>query len=531
MAIDKNQLSLKITDKPHFDYKSAIREITLTANYPGHGQIASLSAWLILRHTGSPEQDPFQVMLDLDHDELCDLSTTLFDRNGHILPHLIQPGYRSGSGVWDEALNRGTLVYVLDMTVKEQFRGQGIGSWVLNKFLQSDKVRKDDTAMCLPSPLNTSELSEDSRAAARARQIAFFRKNGFRRVGRTPFFGYSPDEKHRSRDLPIEQDVAAFDDDLSLPDPEAEYPLHGAIETQHDAGAIQASYDLDPQSIHARNANGFTPIHIAARFQNLHALRKLLEWDVDADLHNLSNIHGTTPLELLHMQMRLDRECVGSPSLQLSAEWLDWRGYSAEELETEYLLKQRLGLPVADTLQNHLVERKYGCSCGSCLGGWFSPRMRHQLSCQAAYASDGMPEMYEFFEGGRARSIADLPSSYLPQQTFTLKFYKAYRDIFNAIYQLLENTNELPSEAALQPFLSRTSSFYLNHGGRIAFAFDAITGCALDHSTIRGGDHEEIFGNEEDYTSLPRCANDLEFQLVRVMLGLNPRQRWGPYWQ
>jgi hypothetical protein len=43
------------------------------------------------------------------------------------------------------------------------------------------------------------------------------------------------------------------------------------------------------------------------------------------------------------------------------------------------------------------------------------------------------------------------------------------------------------------------------------------------------GVFEEAWGDEEAYMDLEVCANDEDFGLVRMKLGLDPRIEWGPY--
>ncbi|KAF7297896.1 Ankyrin repeat family protein [Mycena chlorophos] len=528
-TIDKDRLSLKIKSKGHYEYPRHIQDITLTAKHPQHGEVASLFAWRLVRPLFG---DRFLQILDEDHQEMHDFSSSLFDKYGKALPYIIEPGFRSGSGVWGQELNDGLLFYVMMVSVPEKFRGQGIGSWALQQFLQSNEVHEKDTIFCWPSPMGIQDRAEFQEI--QARQTAFFRKNDFRRVGRTSFLGYSPRRDHPSRRLPVDEDVADLAESFFSPDAatmQQVYPLHFAVVKQKGAeivDVIRAAHDKDPHSIHIRDANGFTPLHAAAGTRNIAALRKLLEFDVEEDLRNVENANGTTPLELLQLRMRSDRD--------FAEMFLDnWCGYSVEELEAEYLLKRRLGSLLDVSLQKYITKNKFGCSCGQCVDGWLSPRMRYQLECQAGYGRDMMPYNYDQFKRGQVASLDDffdVQASYIPrrfQPDFYLSFYKGYCDIFTAAYEFMHATKEVLSESAIQPYLSHDSMFYFNKGGRIAFAFDAMTDCARDQSALGDGMHEETFADSEDWTSLLTCVNDLQFQLVRVMLGLNPREQWGPY--
>lgn len=76
---------------------------------------------------------------------------------------------------------------------------------------------------------------------------------------------------------------------------------------------------------------------------------------------------------------------------------------------------------------------------------------------------------------------------------------------------------------------------YLDAGGKIEYALDAITDNAFEKSpegSLYRRDkaiQEEEAEVEKENASLPRCENDLAFELVRSKLGLSTEKR-GPYW-
>ncbi|KAF7289319.1 Ankyrin repeat family protein [Mycena indigotica] len=525
--LNKNELKIRTKLQDHREHPRAIQEVSVTVTHPQHKTVATLSAWRLDRPYFC---DRFLQILDEEIDEMHEFSATLFDKYGNVQPHLVEPGYRSGSGCWGRELNEGVLFYIFWVSVEEALRGQGIGSWMLDKFLHSKHVEENDTVTCWPTPMGIEgELWED----AKNRQVAFFRKNHFRRIGRTVFFAYSPNNNHPSRRVAVKDDVQALSEIFSsVPDPaktRQEYPLHAAIfddKTGQIATLIQSCYDSDPSSVHTSDLTGFTPLHIAAGQANVIAIRKLLSWDMSSDLLNATNSDGATPLELLQSTM--------SSSRNFSEMLLDnWRGYSADALEAEFLLKQSMGMLVQSTVEQYTAKNKYGCTCGRCAGGWLSPRMRFQLECQAAYAKDTMPDLYDDFTPRQPASFDYyMHSDYIPrrfQSSFYLSFYKGYCDVFNAVYELLSSTNEVFSLANVKRYLSNDSVFYFRKGGRLEYVFDAITDSAFQQSSLGDGEHERIFADYEHWTTLPTCANDLEFHLVRLMLGMNPRERWGPY--
>ncbi|KAF7289340.1 Ankyrin repeat family protein [Mycena indigotica] len=522
-SLDKNELQIHVKSKRHIESPRHIKVFKVTATH-GNEVIASLKIWKIVR---TEFRDDFLVTL---YEELFELSE-LFDKYGRVRPRIIEPGYHSGTMCWGEELNKGDLFYIFSVSVKEELHvnGQGIGSWLLNKFLRSQRIQQEDIVICWPTYNDIDDPVEETGD----RQVAFFRKNHFRRIGRTRFFGYSRNNRHVSRLLSIEEDVeelgAGFKE--APTDPQREYPLRHAIrcdKTSRIVDTIQEYYDRDPSSIHAFDWAGFTPLHTAADNVNLFALRKLLSWDMSADLVNITNASGETPLGALQLQMNCDRTDVDTQLVY------NWEGYPEDELEAEFLLKQRMGIPVPSTLGEYIQKSRYGCTCGQCTGGWLSPRMRFQLSCKAAYAMDTMPEFYDEFTQGKPGDLTQLyylHSDYIPptfQSNFYLSFYEGYCNVFRAIYELLESTDEILSVETVERRLPGTS-YYLRKGGRIEFVLDAITNTAYEASALRDNEHEEIFGEDEGWTALPTCANDLDFQLVRTVLGLIPGKRWGPY--
>jgi hypothetical protein len=120
-------------------------------------------------------------------------------------------------------------------------------------------------------------------------------------------------------------------------------------------------------------------LHLAAASENLHALRALLELDpagMAEDLKDAKNKDGVTPLEGLKSTMRSTRECMETLVGM-------WNGYSDEGLSCEYILNKLMGLPLnaaEQTEEGYIKQRKFGCTCGTCVGGWLSPRMKFRLS-------------------------------------------------------------------------------------------------------------------------------------------------------
>ncbi|KAJ7188876.1 ankyrin repeat family protein [Mycena filopes] len=504
--MDLNTLTHSINAEVHPEHPGIITIISIEVKHPEFGDVGSLEAWTISRANCAGS---FLEVMDKDMDEMHQFSVTLLDKYGHVRPHLVDPGHRSGTGCWGREMNSGELVYILNVDIKEAYRGKGIGSWTLLKLLGSEHVQLEDTVICWPTPVDIRD--KEMWNSARNRQIAFFRKmlknpiqNGFRRIGRTGFFGYSPNPSHPSRSIALDADVGALDDNRSaistnFEERQLQFPLHCAIvndKTASIATTIQSFYDRDSTSIHKADDMGFTPIFVAVSSGNLVAARKLLERDVHAQLANAENAEGVTPLERLTGNMTSGRE--------FAEIFLGWKGYSADDLTMQYLLKQAMGQAVDGDLASYITKNKYGCTCGRCAGGWLSPRMRFRLQTR-----DFIP-----------------PALY---PNFYLSFYKGYCDVLRAIHSLLSTTDEVLSVAGVLRFIEN-ADFFFQKGGRVEFAFDSITYCAESQSPLGDDTFADTFDDDyPDWASRPTCANDLEFKLVREMIGLDKNQRWGPY--
>jgi hypothetical protein len=236
------------------------------------------------------------------------------------------------------------------------------------------------------------------------------KQNGFRRIGRTGFFGYAPVPNHPSRLLHANDDAepaaewtppttgSGSSEDTS--DIAERFPLHGLIACSTllpaaQAGAIldtqlRAAHAADPASISTAGLDGELPLHVAAKAGSVVATRVLLELSVAAngDLENRANRDGTTPLETCEDQMLKDREfgamifgygmLAGMPAEVQIRNDERKRGFQL----VAKMLKEAMGEEITETDEEWLARRKYGCTCGECTGGWLSWRMRYRLRCK-----------------------------------------------------------------------------------------------------------------------------------------------------
>lgn len=126
------------------------------------------------------------------------------------------------------------------------------------------------------------------------------------------FFCYSANPSHPSRKLAIADDATAFASDFpdiekAIANMDSEHSLLLAINSNRTAeiqDVITNAYSLDPNVIHKKRPDGYTPVHLAAKIRNIHALRTLLDLGVTEDLKDTANIDGATPLQIIIEDMR-----------------------------------------------------------------------------------------------------------------------------------------------------------------------------------------------------------------------------------
>ncbi|KAH8118613.1 hypothetical protein DFH11DRAFT_688792 [Phellopilus nigrolimitatus] len=360
-SLDLSKLKYEISMEEDLENPDRFKDVAFTASYPGHAEpVAQLNAILIKRFE---EDDHFIQVMDEKSDEMQKFAIAVFDKFGQVKPWLIHNDYHRGSGAWGEELNiRSPLLYVVELKVVPEFQRKGVGSRALQRLIESTK-NKDfghvPYLMCWPTPTAHS-IANSEWSNAKSDIIQFYRKNGFRRIGRTTFFGYATSETHPSRLLAASDDCnghwtppPADEDQPGMP------PIHAAIAAAAMAGmppyntmiglADKANSDMlssirnaqatKSDALHAQDESGMTPLHVAASTGSLRGVQELLVADdpaTFADLKRRDNEDGVTPLEASEKERISSRE--------LSEALLGrWKGYEDNRLKIEWEIREKLG--------------------------------------------------------------------------------------------------------------------------------------------------------------------------------------------
>lgn len=182
----------------------------------------------------------FEDDMDEMSEDAAQLARGLLDRDATYMSTYLVWGRGSGgegTGVWSSEFGRGVLVHLEELKVHHKFRGIGIGTKLFGRILEwidekiqgvwdseEDSTLYRDGAYIVVTP---GSLTEDLRrefpqyqhgggrrdpryrafdAALKQQSVAFWRKQGFRRIGLSKFFGYATDSNHPSRSLTVEDD-------------------------------------------------------------------------------------------------------------------------------------------------------------------------------------------------------------------------------------------------------------------------------------------------------------------------------------
>ncbi|KAG6906120.1 hypothetical protein DXG01_015843 [Tephrocybe rancida] len=180
--------------------------VSLVASHPHLGRIGSLN------FVKTTRRNPTLTGESCCPDNLWGFKDTLFDDEGRLCLRVPEPDDWCGTGAWGDELNEGEIIWIDDLEVLEQFRERGVGTSMLTELMASEYVTVADHLMCDPRPRYIPRISYECFSAWQDRLLTFFRTNGFRRVGRTPYLGYSPNPFHPSHLIAADDDADQYED-------------------------------------------------------------------------------------------------------------------------------------------------------------------------------------------------------------------------------------------------------------------------------------------------------------------------------
>ncbi|KAI5896936.1 uncharacterized protein SCHCODRAFT_02491542 [Schizophyllum commune H4-8] len=519
-----------------------IVHLEFTATHPQHGVVGTLTAYKIYR--ADELKGCFHEALSTKSDRLAEFGRTILDNDMNVYSKIIEHEYHRGTGCWGKEMDEGAIVYIESVVVDPSFEQQGIGTALVRDLLSSQSLEIPDIVYCWSSALRAD--SRDDHRLMDPPVIGFFRKLGFRRVGRTAHFAYSPKASHSSRSIPATKDLdvdllkfshrtkGVFTSNYELelnnllhfamdPPPisstEVAEPLDLSVEV------LENLYSKSPAIIHAQDERGFTLIYVAVIKGYYDIAKRLLTLgDCRADILSRDNVEDQNAIEALEDIVR-------------AAE----RGHKDEPLKLLYKLRTATGEKFKCCCE-FLVQRRYGCTCGQCLEGWLSPRMSNALRAVASRtANRGRSAAEVDFPTKKAAEIAMLPGGQCIPYTVRSKMnhsaYKGFLGFHRAISDVIASgvqpTMDLIGLELLMnndpncPWKVRDLEAFFKRGGKVEHAVNNLV-----HSAEEWMADEKALDNKHLrllWARLPRCENDVQFEMVGRLMGLSERAKWGPY--
>ncbi|QDS70673.1 hypothetical protein FKW77_001262 [Venturia effusa] len=508
----------------------------------------------------------FYDQLEQPSEDTSRLAFGLFDRYGRLREEFKSHQIKKGSGVWGSELDVGDLLLIEKVYIEPDYRRQGLAQKVVRAMIEEARPKCGTFfAVVLATAFNYYVNAECSATGeerdivyCRQEQIAqrFFRSLGFRRVGSTDFFALPGDKHHACHKIAAQDDYNPpdFPRYQVIPQIAAILERAGPLQIPHTDGfwsnfvtterprsltnldeqqwgqfmSLFSNLPLDHQLWGPLDCEGNTILHIAAmRFSHQDVASFLKEIP---KLASTRNYHGETPTEALNRHLE-EQRTTKSWGMKISCVSDQFRGFGDNTVKTLMELK---GLTHTTPIDE--ARLKYGCTCGQCLEGFFSPRMRFALICQAEMLHDMLNDIipqlrkedwndgfFEMWHGDNFRYLD-------PGVRENLKTNKSMRQGFVNLFShfaTCSNKNGaqcVPSPANVMKAVNQTNEWppytrhFMERGGTTFPVGSVVFQEAKNQASWAGdGTHDDDF--KDDIAPLPKCRNDYEFGFVRGMCG------------
>ncbi|CRG87462.1 DNA (cytosine-5)-methyltransferase PliMCI [Talaromyces islandicus] len=520
--------------------------------------------------------------MDMGSDSTAELAFGIFDRWGYLKSLYKNHPVQKGTGVWND-LDHGMLFLIEDVYVDSSYRRKGLGRVMVSALLEKTKnhatysgegpndvmerihgeeetqklsrlhalviprATERDTELQFREEMTLAERREVDEQILRCK-TSFWRSVGFRRVGASKCFAFSFDPDHLSHKILASEDfdlvhrlVGDYETkDVSVGDsdemqcsesdarPRRKLPLHSAVVTLDDAECIKLLERFKqnhlPDILIQQDSFGNNPLHVATCQIKPLSLKWILDnitegqqWKQDR------NLGGFTPFEALRELLEIARTRMvdGSMVLNVSDQF---EGYTDDAVACLSLVEDEASkMGTLPAFHNMLL--RYGCTCGKCLGGFISPRMRLALYRQAEMMSARLA--LSMRGAGEWCTLHESTISYLaPDVQEALKEDQVLRWLIQRMFLQVAvclRADVVPGPTTVMTGMcngqawtaSRQRDVADNIGSVLAAIFSAAR--AKD---VKAGDGtvEEAIGVE--LAELDSCRNDHEFSFVARACGL-----------
>ena len=194
-------------------------------------------------------------------------------------------------------------------------------------------------------------------------------------------------------------------------------------------------------------------------------------------------------------------------------------GHTMDEVNCVFKFQGR-----TNATNEEILRTMFGCTCGSCVGGFLSPRMMFALRTAADMIGDMLGFDLETEDVADYIDMhADANLKYLePSVRRNLVTNKSMRRGLCALFHHVGTCcghMRVPTTSEVLEVLEHESEWppdtknFFQRGGTVSSAvraaFDHVE---MEHKYLGSGDHEEVFGTEN--AELIPCRNDLEVKFA-----------------
>ncbi|KAH7152819.1 hypothetical protein EDB81DRAFT_881777 [Dactylonectria macrodidyma] len=524
--------------------------------------------------------------------EATKLGLDLFDRYGCLRREFYEHEVKLGTGAWNNELDQGDILLIGDITVDFLYRRNGFATKIIEALLDKTR-RKSEHFFAFARPRFVSKLYHTGEERERIETTIgeqFFRSLGFRRVGTSRWLAFADSGDHPSRFLHRMSDIAIFG--YSTHPGVVSHEIHAIMgilldATKTDSQCVrqikQIIRRMDRRVVSSTDSKGNSILHIAAlsrRPKVVAYIRSQFDYMTTA-----RNMEGYTPVQALHSALDTRRTiralptvtkvvsdsfqgfkqsevaCLlaltgfnpdydstsdAAPSMDSGASSIESNTLSdvstaSDEDEDELFDKLSFGLKLLqwknkrhDKFSRVLkgLQWRYGCTCGECIEGFLSPRMKFALGCQAELKHALLLKSNDLSGREWVRLRDDHLRYVSPDLRDQLAVNARMRDGFANICELFAlclRNEKVPNETNicnasretprdLELFSITQSTWeYLTNGGTVSAVATMVFEKAMSEDQWAGdGTHEEDFKPHE---ALPVCRNDHEFGFVSGMCG------------
>ncbi|KAH1891042.1 hypothetical protein KXV57_006097, partial [Aspergillus fumigatus] len=432
----------------------------------------------------------------------CSLALDLLDRYGRLKQEFKDHPFKKGSGVWRAGLDGDDIFLIENLEIDRQYRRCGLGSRLVRAMLETVES-------------GTFSWKDDDRIDERRYFEIFLAVFGLSAYWLVFLVWIASDAKHPSRHL-------SRADDYELPD----VPLGRLdLRLQNDLIKALTSGDNDYAEVLSRlfdgvakddprwkltDADGNTVLHFAATKTRPISVQWILSRTTE--LLQQRNNDGETPLDALLAKLENIRT---TDYYNLEAEDVSdyFSGFSDAAVSCLMSLNGS-----NEGTDDEWQRLKYGCTCGRCISGFLSPRMRSAFEYQAEILSDQLLEDIsngELWVANNSSRLCLFSHRLRNKLKASQRMRKGLVALLGHIAACLQR-NMIPSEHNVEMILrgakSSSSERFLQRGGSVEAVATMLFRWAMESDELAGTpSHLRLEAFEAKICQVPACRNDHEF--------------------